>query len=108
MAVGAIWGTVITMTATNVYYVKKQSGGNMKMTKEEAQAFIRGITGPPHRDLEGDEYSNVAVLLKLMEPYKSTNNQHAWTDYYKIGDVEYHVTTFGIDEPPTIAEFLPE
>ena len=79
-----------------------------KMTKEEALAFIRSIMGPPHRDLEGDEYNHIQLILALLKPYKQTNNQHAWTDYYKIGEVEYHVTTWSGDEPPTIAEYLPE
>ena len=53
MADGAIWGTVITMTVTNVYYAEKQNGGKMFKTKEEARAFLRKVMGPPHRDLEG-------------------------------------------------------
>lgn len=79
-----------------------------KMTKEENRAFLRKVMGPPHRDLEGEEYNHIKLVLALLEPYKQTNNQHCWTDYYKIGDVEYHVTTFGVNEPPTIAEYLPE
>jgi hypothetical protein len=29
-----------------------------------------------------------------MEPFKATNNQHSFTEYYIIGETEYHVTTF--------------
>ena len=101
-------GTVITMIATNAYYVEKQSGGNMFKTKEEARAFLRKVMGPPHRDLEGEEYNHVMLILTLMAPYKQTNNQHCWTDHYKVGDIEYHVTSWPGDEPPTIAEYLPE
>ena len=60
------------------------------------------------RDLEGEEYNHVMLILALMAPYKQTNNQHCWTDYYKVSDIEYHVTTWPNDEPPTIAEYLPE
>ena len=107
------------MTATNACCAEKQNGGNMsKMkvapprkfkTKEEAQAFIRSIMGPPHTELSGKEYDEVNLMLALLEPYKQTNNQRCWTDYYKIGNIEYHVTTWpGSSEPPTIAEYLPE
>lgn len=77
-------------------------------TKEEALAFIRSVIGPPHRDLVGQEYNEVKLMLALLEPYKKTNNQHSWTDYYKIGDIEYHVTLFPGVDSPTIAEYLPE
>jgi len=126
MAGGVMWGTVTTMMLTNVCYVEKQSGGNImskhltqkdwdeirlkhsKMTKEEADAFIRKITGRPHRDLTGSEYDHVMLILKLTEPYMQTNNQHTWTDYYRIGNTEYHVTTWPGKDSPTIAEYLPE
>jgi hypothetical protein len=34
----------------------------------------------------------------MVEPYKATNNQHSWSEYYMIGETEYHVTTFSKDE----------
>ena len=118
MAVGAIWGTVIMMTATNAYYAAKQNGGNMSKlkvvkpykfkTKEEARAFIRQVMGPPYTELSGKEYDEVSLMLALLEPYEQTNNQHSWTDCYKIGDIEYRVTSWPGDHPPTIAEYLPE
>ena len=112
MVVGAIWGTATTMTAMNVCCATKQSGGNMsKYTEKEiadAKAVIRSIMGPPHRDLEGEEYKHVQLMLALLEPYEQTNNQHTWTDCYKIGDIEYHVTSWPGNSPPTIAEYLLE
>ena len=80
----------------------------MYKTKEEAKAFIRKIMGPPHRDLEGEEFEHVMLMLKLVEPYKETNNQHTCTDYYKIGDIEYRVTYWPNNFAPTISEYLPE
>jgi hypothetical protein len=74
----------------------------------EATARIKQLMGPPHRDLEGDEYNHVQSILALLEPVKQTNNQRCWTDYYKVGDIEYHVTSWPGNDPPTIAEYLPE
>ena len=101
-------GTGIMMIAIGVTYAEKKIGTNMITTKEDALAFLRKVMGPPHRDLEGEEYNHVMLILALMAPYKQTNNQHCWTDYYKVSDIEYHVTTWPNDEPPTIAEYLPE
>ena len=70
--------------------------------------FMRKLTGPPHTTLIGKEYEEVKLILALLQPYKETNNQHCWTDYYKVGDIEYHVTTWPGDEPPTIDEYPPE
>ena len=79
----------------------------MFKTKEEARAFLRKVIGPPSRTLEGEEREHILLLLAMMEPFKQTNNQRSWTDYYMIGKTEYHVTSFPGDEP-IIDEMLPE
>jgi len=78
------------------------------MTKEEAKAFLRKVMGPPHRTLEGQEREEIWMLLKLMEPISESNNQHSWTEVYKMSGNEYHVTTWPNSGPPTIDEYLPE
>ena len=77
------------------------------MTEEQAQAFIRKVMGPPRKTLEGKEREQILLLLALIEPYKATNNQHSWTEYYMIGNIEYHVTTFP-NEEPIVDEMLAE
>jgi hypothetical protein len=78
-----------------------------EMTKEEARAFIRKIMGPPSRTLEGKEREQVLLLLAMMEPYAESNNQHSWTDCYRIGETEYHVTSFS-NEDIIVDQMLPE
>lgn len=78
------------------------------MTPEEAQAFIRKIMGPPRRVLEGKEKEHVLLMLKLVEPFEETNNQHSWTACYKIGDREYHLHYFPEDDDPIAELLLPE
>jgi hypothetical protein len=46
------------------------------------------------RKIEGQEYTDIMLLLKMIDPFKSTNNQHSMTDYYKLGGKEYHTTWF--------------
>jgi hypothetical protein len=64
------------------------------MTPEEARAFLRKVMGPPRKTLEGKEREQVLLLLAMMDPYSSSNNQRSWTDCYRIGQTEYQVTTF--------------
>lgn len=77
------------------------------MTKEEARAFIRKVMGPPTKTLEGKERDQILLLLAMTEPFKATNNQRSFTEYYMIGDTEYHVTTFP-GEDIIVDEMLPE
>jgi hypothetical protein len=70
----------------------------LNMSPEQARAFIRSVMGPPYKTLEGKEREQVLLLIAMIEPYKATNNQHSWTEYYMIGETEYHVTTFSKDD----------
>jgi len=75
-------------------------------TKEEARAFLRKVMGPPRKTLEGKEREQILLLLALLEPFKETNNQHSWTQYYMIGQTEYHVTYFPEDADPIVDQML--
>ena len=66
----------------------------MRDDPAKAKAFLRSVMGPPMRKIDGQEYKDIMLLLKMIEPYKSTNNQHSMTDYYKLGGKEYHSTWF--------------
>ena len=64
------------------------------------KAFMRQVMGPPRRTLEGQEHNDIALLLRLAEPFNSSNNQQTWTDEYRLGGKLYHVTYIpGLDEP---------
>lgn len=72
------------------------------------KAFLRAVQGPPRKTLEGKEKEQALLLLALIEPFNQTNNQHSWTDYYMIGETEYHVTTWPSSEDPEVDQMLPE
>ena len=75
------------------------------MTKEQAKAWLRAVLGPPHRVLEGQEYEDISLLLKLANPVYSSNNQHTMTDEYRLGGKLYNVTHFTkFDKKPAISE----
>jgi hypothetical protein len=77
------------------------------MTPEEARAFICKVMGPPKRQLEGDEYKHVWLILKMTEPTRTSNNQHSWCEEYYVGGKYYDVHYFP-NEEPIIEEVLPE
>jgi hypothetical protein len=67
-----------------------------KLVKDpvELKKFLFNVMGPPRRTLEGKEREHALLLLAMIEPFSTSNNQHSWTDCYMIGNTEYHVTTF--------------
>jgi hypothetical protein len=75
------------------------------MSKEEAEAFIRKIMGPPKRRLEGEEHNKVWLMLQMIEPVRETNNQHSWCVEYNIGGIMYDVHYFS-EEEPFIEQYL--
>ena len=70
------------------------------------KAFMRAVMGPPHATLKGKEKEQILLLLEFLEPFKTTNNQHSWTQYYMIGETEYHVTDF--EDEIMVEEMLKE
>ena len=69
--------------------------------------FLRSVMGPPKRTLEGKEREQVLLLLAMMDPYETSNNQISWTSCYMIGDKEYHVTSMS-DFEDVVDLMLPE
>lgn len=75
----------------------------MFKTKEEAQAFIRKVMGPPRRQLEGQELEHVWLLIKMSTPVRESNNQRTITEEYEIGGKQYHVH-YGLENDPVVEE----
>ena len=67
---------------------------NIRKDPEKLKKFLRAVMGAPRRTLEGKEKNDIILLLALIEPFEQSNNQHSWTDYYRIGKTEYQVTNF--------------
>ncbi len=68
-------------------------------TKEEAQAWLRQIIGPPRRTLEGKEKEQILTMLALIGPTVTSNNQHSWSEDYIHGGMHWCVTYFPNEEP---------
>lgn len=83
--------------------LKKPKLGIPNMTPEEAQAFIRRVLGPPKRQLLGDEYKHMMMVLSLKDPICSSNNQRFWTDEYEHDGRRYDIT-YGVEDEPILEE----
>ena len=75
----------------------------LNMTPEEARAFIRQIMGPPRRQLEGEEYKHMTMVLGFKDPISSSNNQRFWTDEYEHDGRIYEIT-YGVEDNPLLFE----
>ena len=95
---------------TNEEYLNKirAHGAELRADPVRLKAFMRSVMGPPMKTLEGKEKEQIILLLQMIEPFKETNNQQSWTDYYMIGETEYQVTYFPEADEPIIDKVLPE
>lgn len=85
---------------TNDDYLNRLKDYSEELCKDPVRlkAFLRSVMGPPSRTLEGKEREDILLLLAMIEPYSTSNNQHSWTECYMIGDKDYHVTVFPGEE----------
>lgn len=61
-------------------------------TREEARAFLKraGLL-KTRRTLVGEERERVLTMLRLLGPGEQSNNQHVWTESWRIGNTEYNL-----------------
>jgi mRNA-degrading endonuclease YafQ of YafQ-DinJ toxin-antitoxin module len=61
-------------------------------TPEEARAFLKSLgLLKKRRILEGDELERVMTMLRLLGPGEQSNNQHVWTESWRVGNIEYNI-----------------
>lgn len=73
------------------------------LTNDQRAKILKEVMGPPRRELVGDEYNHIWLLLKLKGPSSESNNQHTITEIYHLSDKTYHVT-YGFGHNPIIEE----
>jgi hypothetical protein len=68
-------------------------------TEEQARALLKKLgLLKAQRIIEGAEREQVMTMLRLT-PSEYSNNQHLWTETWRIGNVVYkHITGDGVDE----------
>ena len=61
-------------------------------TPEEARAFLKSLgLLKKRRILQGEELERVMTMLRLMGPGEQSNNQHVWTESWRVGNIEYNI-----------------
>ena len=87
------------MAPVNKAYRKEISNLREKLLNDPvARAeFMRSVLGPPHRSLDEPEKSEMMTLLTMLKPFKVTNNQLTWSEYYNHSAKVYVVTTINTD-----------
>ena len=72
---------------------------------DKLKEWYRQLHGPNLKELVGKEAEQMLIVLTLVEPYKSTNNQRTSTDFYEHAGKEYRVT-YGLGDEPLVEEIL--
>jgi hypothetical protein len=61
-------------------------------TPEEARAFLKSLgLLKKRRILAGEELERVLTMIRLMGPGEQSNNQHVWTESWRVGNIEYNI-----------------
>lgn len=77
-----------------------------KITPEVALELLKKVMGPPTRELSGQEYKEVRLLIEFLNPIYVSNNQNSITEVYTQAGKTYHVHYFTLDNDPLIEEVL--
>jgi len=67
-----------------------------KLTKdpEASRRFLKGLgLLKKRRIIEGEEREQVLTMLRLIGPGEQSNNQHVWTESWRVGNIEYNIHT---------------
>ena len=72
---------------------------------EKLREWYKQVYGPDLKELTGKEAEQMLLVLTLVEPYKSTNNQRTSTDFYEHAGKEYRVT-YGLGDDPLVEEIF--
>lgn len=67
------------------------------MTKKEALKFLKSIGMKHRRTLTGTEREHMLIILALIGPTETSNNQRTFTETYFHAGKEYELT-WGFDE----------
>jgi len=59
---------------------------------ETARRFLKGLgLLKKRRSLQGKELEQVLTMLRLLGPGEQSNNQHVWTESWRVGNIEYNL-----------------
>lgn len=70
-------------------------GEDVTKDPESARRFLKGLGLLKKRRVIDDpaEQEQVLTMLRLLGPGESSNNQHVWTESWRVGNIEYNIHT---------------
>ena len=78
---------------THAEYLEQIRAVAKDVTKdpETARRFLKGLgLLKKRRSLQGEEREQVLTMLRLLGPGEQSNNQHVWTESWRVGNIEYN------------------
>lgn len=79
---------------THAEYLDSLRTVGEKLTKdpEASKRFLKGLgLLKKRRIIEGEEREQVLTMLRLIGPGEQSNNQHIWTESWRVGNIEYNI-----------------
>lgn len=78
----------------------------LKADPIRSRDFLKKLLGNDTREVVGEEYDELQLIFRLLEPVHSSNNQRTWTDVYEQNGRTYEITGGNPGFPPVIIEIL--
>lgn len=70
----------------------KAIGKDLTRDPETARRFLKGLgLLKQRRTIVGEEREQVMTMLRLLGPGEQSNNQHVWTESWRVGNIEYNL-----------------
>lgn len=70
-------------------------GNDLTKDPETARRFLKGLGLLKKRRIITDpkEQEQILTMLRLLGPGEQSNNQHVWTESWRVGNIEYNIHT---------------
>ena len=70
-------------------------GNDVTKDPETARRFLKGLGLLKKRRIITDpkEQEQILTMLRLLGPGEQSNNQHIWTESWRVGNIEYNIHT---------------
>lgn len=75
-----------------------------EISTETAVELMKEVMGPKRREIIGDEYKEILLILTLIDPIYVSNNQRSITEVYRQAGKTYYVHYINLDDDPVIEE----
>ena len=70
----------------------RNAGEKLRNDPEKLKQFMTGLgLYKKRRVIDGDEREQVLTMLRLIGPGELTDNQHIWTESWRVGNIEYNI-----------------